>query len=110
MFGLLTTAQASTPRFPQSVVPQLVKCFLFHLPAEGITFLNRLFLAKQKKFTGTCFIFLKDLIYLFMRDMEKERGREAGRGSSRLHARGPVWDSIPGLQDHALGPRQTLNR
>ena len=28
------------------------------------------------------------------------RGRDTGRGRSRLHAGSPTWDSIPGLQDH----------
>ena len=32
---------------------------------------------------------------------ERERGRDTGRGRSRLHAGSPMWDSIPGLQDHA---------
>ena len=40
-----------------------------------------------------------------MRDTE----REAGRGRSRLCAGSPTWDSILGLQDHALGQRQALN-
>ena len=52
-------------------------------------------------------IFLKDFIYLFMRDTERdrerERGRDTGRGRSRLHTGSPTWDSIPGLQDHTLG-------
>ena len=46
-------------------------------------------------------------IYLFMRD--RERGRDSGRGRSRLHAGSLMWDSILGLQDHALGRRQRLN-
>ena len=37
-----------------------------------------------------------------MIDRERERGRDTGRGSSRLHAGSPMWDSILGLQDHAL--------
>ena len=37
-------------------------------------------------------------------------GRDTGRGRSRLHAGSPTWDSIPGLQDHALGQRQAPNR
>ena len=41
-------------------------------------------------------------IYLFMRDTE----RDAGRGRSRLHAGSPTWDSIQGLQDHALDWRR----
>ena len=42
-----------------------------------------------------------------MRD--RERGRDMRRGRSRLHAGSLKWDSIPGLQDHALGRRQALN-
>ena len=41
---------------------------------------------------------------------ERERGRDTGRGRSRLHAGSPMWDSIPGLQDRALDQRQVLNR
>ena len=49
------------------------------------------------------FYFFKDFIYLFMRDIHRERGRDTGRGRSRLHAWSPMWDSIPGLQDYTLG-------
>ena len=38
-----------------------------------------------------------------MRDTE--RGRDTGGGRSRLPARSPTWDSIPGPQDHALEPK-----
>ena len=54
--------------------------------------------------------FLKIFIYLFMRDTERERGRDIGRGRNRLHTGSPMWDLILGLQDHALGRRQALNR
>ena len=54
------------------------------------------------------FLFLR--FYLFMRDTkrerERDRDRDTGRGRSRLHAGSPVWDLIPGLQDHALGQRR----
>ena len=40
---------------------------------------------------------------------ERERGRDTGRGRSRLHAGSVMWDSIPGPWDHALSRRQTLN-
>ena len=50
-----------------------------------------------------------DFIYLFMRDTHTHRGRDTGRGRSRLHAGSPMWDSILGLQDHTLSRRQTLN-
>ena len=46
--------------------------------------------------------FFKDFIYLFMRDTQREKSRDTGRGRSRLHAGSPTRDSIPGLQDHAL--------
>ena len=39
------------------------------------------------------FLFLKDFIYLFMRDAE--RGRNTGKGKSRFPAGSPMWDSIP---------------
>ena len=45
-----------------------------------------------------------------MRDTERERGEaDIGRGRSRLHVSSLMWDSIPGLWDHALSQRQTLN-
>ena len=44
-------------------------------------------------------LFFLRFFYLFMRDTEK--GRDKGRGGSRLHAGSPTWDSILGLQDHA---------
>nr|XP_055162229.1 translation initiation factor IF-2-like isoform X1 [Nyctereutes procyonoides] len=53
----------------------------------------------------------RDFIYLFMRDTHthRERGRDAGRGRSRLHAGSPTWDSIPEPQDHAPSRREMLN-
>ena len=44
-----------------------------------------------------------------MRDTERDRGRDTGRGRSRHHTESPTWDSIQGLQDHALGQKQALN-
>ena len=44
-----------------------------------------------------------------MRDTERERGRNIGRGRSRILVGSPMRDSIPGPQDHALSQRQTLN-
>ena len=48
-------------------------------------------------------IFKKDL---FIHETERERGRDTGRGRSRLHAGSPMWDSIPGSRGHALGQRR----
>ena len=44
---------------------------------------------------------------VFMYD--PERGRDTGRGRSRLPAGSPMRDSIPCPQDQALGRRQTLH-
>ena len=59
-----------------------------------------------KVFRITVFFF-KDFIYLFMRDTE--RGRDIGRGRSRLPAGSPMRDLIPGPRDHILSQRQSLN-
>ena len=37
-----------------------------------------------------------------MRDTQREKGRDTGRGRSRLHAGSQTWDSIQGPQDQAL--------
>ena len=53
--------------------------------------------------------FLKKYLFTYEtqreRERERERGRDTGRGRSRLHAGSSMWDSILGLQDHALGQR-----
>ncbi|CAD7692155.1 unnamed protein product [Nyctereutes procyonoides] len=41
---------------------------------------------------------------------EKERQRHRQREKQAPCTRNPTWDSIPGLQDHALGQRQAPNR
>ena len=56
--------------------------------------------------------------FMIVTERERERGRDTGRGRSRLHAGSPTWDSIPGLQDRALGqtavpprdPKNTFKR
>ena len=45
---------------------------------------------------------------LFIHETQRERGRDTGRGRSRLNAGSPMWDLIPGAQDHTLSRRQTL--
>ena len=47
--------------------------------------------------------------YLLINERHRERGRDIGRERSRLHAGPPMWDLIPGFQDHALSLRQMLN-
>ena len=41
---------------------------------------------------------------------ERERERERQRERQAPCTGSPTWDSIPGLQDRALGQRQALNR
>ena len=53
--------------------------------------------------------FFYDFIYLFMRDTERKRGRDIGRGRSRLPTGTLMQDSIPGSWDHDLSQRQMLN-
>ena len=52
--------------------------------------------------------------YLFMIVTEREREREGQRHRQREKQApctgSPMWDSIPGLQDRALGQRQAPNR
>uniref|UniRef100_A0A8C0MPL5 AlkB homolog 4, lysine demethylase n=1 Tax=Canis lupus familiaris TaxID=9615 RepID=A0A8C0MPL5_CANLF len=48
--------------------------------------------------------------YLFMIVTERERQRLRQREKQAPCTGSPMWDSIPGLQDHALGQRQAPNR
>ena len=54
-----------------------------------------------------CFFFL-GFIYSWETGKERERGRDPGRGRSRLHSGSVTWDSIPGLQDQTLDWRWRL--
>ena len=56
------------------------------------------------------FYVLKDFIYSFIHERHRERGRDLGRGRSRLLTGSPMWDSTPESRDHALSQRQMLNR
>ena len=54
-------------------------------------------------------LFFKDFIYLFIHERHRERGRDTGRGRTRLPAGSLMRDSIPGPPDHDLSRRQMLN-
>ena len=54
------------------------------------------------------FVFSKDF-YLFINERHTERGRDIGKGRSRLPVRNLMWDSILGPQDHDLSRRKTLS-
>ena len=47
---------------------------------------------------------------VIQRERERERQRHRQREKQAPCTGSPTWDSIPGLQDHALGQRQALNR
>ena len=53
-------------------------------------------------------LFLKRFCLLICK-RHTERGRDTGRGRSRLHAGSPTWDSIPEPWDGDLSQRQTLS-
>ncbi|MEQ1359171.1 hypothetical protein ABLW26_22930, partial [Salmonella enterica] len=59
-------------------------------------------------------LFCLYFIYLFMTDTERKREAETqaeGEAEKQAPCTGsPTWDSIPGLQDRALGQRQAPNR
>ena len=40
--------------------------------------------------------------FLFIHERHREKGRDIGRGRSRLHARSLMWGLILALQDHTL--------
>ena len=44
-----------------------------------------------------------------MKDTQKEAETQAEGEAGSLQGT-PMWDLIPGLRDHALSQRQTLNR
>ena len=58
----------------------------------------------------TLFSQLHVFLRLFIHSWETQRGRDIGRGRSRLSVGSSMGDLIPGPQDHALGRRQMLNR
>ena len=47
--------------------------------------------------------------HLFINETQRERGRDPGRGRSRLHAGSPTRDSILGPRGHAVSWKQMLN-
>ena len=55
------------------------------------------------------FSFFLEILFVYSWETQKERGRDTGRGKSRLNAGSPTWDSNPRLRDHDLIQRQMLN-
>ena len=60
----------------------------------------------------TLFFIIFKIFYLFIYERQRERGRQRHRQREKqAPCTGSLtWDSIPGLQDCALGQRQALNR
>jgi len=63
-------------------------------------------------FAAFNFFFLKDFIYLFERENERQHEREEGQRERQTPRRAgsPMRDLIPGLQDHDLSRRQSLSQ
>ena len=55
------------------------------------------------------YIFFK-FLFIYDSHRERERQRHRQREKQAPCTGSPTWDSIPGLQDHALGQRQAPNR
>lgn len=62
--------------------------------------------------SGKFFFFLHFYLFMIVTERERERKRQRHRQREKQApcTRSPTWDSIPGLQDRALGQRQALNR
>ena len=92
----------------ESWLRQSVDCTLSQLKCRRIQ--GHLGSAEIRAVVRVWFFFFFLIFYLFIherhtereRERERERGRDTDRGRSRLHAGSLMWDSIPGLQDHAL--------
>ena len=54
--------------------------------------------------------YLKYFFLKIIHEKHTERGRDRGKGRSRLPAGSPMWDSIPRSWDHDLSQRQMLNQ
>ena len=58
-----------------------------------------------------CVSFFNYLKFIYDSHRERERGQRHRQREKQAPCTGsPTWDSIPGLQDRALGQRQALNR
>ena len=58
-----------------------------------------------------CFVFVFFFFNFFMIVTQREREAETQAEGKQAPCTGsPTWDSIPGLQDRALGQRQAPNR
>ena len=67
-----------------------------------------------KYFLTKCFCYLISQVTFFFKilsihERHTKKGRDIGRGRSRLPPGSLVWNSILGLRDHDLSQRQMLN-
>ena len=79
-----------------------------------ITTLSTIILERFKEqsciFQMTFFFFNFFFLFIYDSHRERERQRHRQREKQAPCTRSLTWDSIPGLQDHALGQRQAPNR
>ena len=94
-FVLLAGHMMTLKQYAQNIRPTILAyCFMCmhsYFCFKGMSYSA---LRINKYFIFNLISIFKDFIYLFMSDTE--RGRDTGRGRSRLPAGSPMWDSIPG--------------
>ena len=74
--------------------------WLGDLEARCLTFRNMKVHNPSKEDNISLFILFYFILFIHKR--QRERGRDTGRGRSRLPAGSPMQDSIPGPRDHDL--------
>ena len=74
---------------------------------------NIIYTFKPQRLTGDfpfIYLFFKFYLFMIVTQRERERQRHRQREKQVPCTGSPTWDSIPGLQDRALGQRQAPNR
>ena len=65
---------------------------------------------KKQVYSLISFFFFFKFLFIYDSYRERERQRHRQREKQAPCAGSPTWDSIPGLEDRALGQRQAPNR
>ena len=78
-------------------------------PPWGCVYRLRSHVVSPAAFSRSFFFFFK-FLFIYDSHRERERQRHRQREKQAPFTGSPMWDSIPGLQDRALGQRQALNR
>ena len=89
------------------------KVWVWPSPLKSDSSTGRVSFRISGRYFNICPLKKKKILFIYSWEIERKRGRDIGRGWSRLHAGSPMWmwDLIldPRFQDHTLSQRQTLN-